>query len=798
MTINEIDEVFLFCEINNLLNDHSESVHASITVSLNTLKIQNAKLYREVINDIHKIEREWDIALLNIQNKIAQEDCFLDSDYTIKENCHVRFTNLPINEDILCGIFPDNECIGLFVQVKGNVIQMSQEKLLEIKREMVCSKCNSTFIFEAQYGKMYKFDIPERCLNIGNCKGILRLKNNLPKPEYCMDFQQIKIQEFVSTDCGNYPTSLIICLENDLVNSCKPGECVTICGVVEARWRSLNVGSRGLHVLSLRANSIVKENNKPNNICKDFDEQMFCAQAQWQENVDSLGLIKARNLLVDSICPEIIGMSYIKLGLALALSSGFHAKRKKINEKRDQSHILLVGDSGSGKSKMLNAICQITPGAIHTNGLGCSVAGLTAAAFKDGNDWNLQAGALVLADGGLCCIDQFNLMHQHDKAAVHETMEQQTISIAKAGLVCKLQTQCIILASANFKSSTRQTTEKFLPSNLDIGGPLLSRFDLIFAVNDDREIEMDLQITDHLLKLTKNACEARYLQLLSQQRLQSHFAAIREINPKFHNLAHIVLGSYYKYYRSNFERDLSRTTVRMLDSINRLAQSHARLMFRNEVLAFDAIIVIELLEATWGFGKIIKPPHFTKKSEQLLIDDSTISIILDALDLKVNNFQTKTDLEYVSRNDAQQNSQSILSADEECREFLVDDRRNVTKEFNITNREYFHQHIENTNLRKNIFSKEANALEETHNILISNKTENEQSLCKSRKFLNKNGTKKLPSHFIDDYFDDGFENILSQGKFVGLPHKMVEESRTSLHKENTKKGCQLAANKSYK
>lgn len=273
--------------------------------------------------------------------------------------------------------------------------------------------------------------------------------------------------------------------------------------------------------------------------------------------------------------------------------------------------------------------------------------------LQEDGEWQLEAGALVLADGGICCIDEFNLMRESDRTSIHEAMEQQTISMAKAGIVCKLNTRCAILAAANPKNLHAMSEPESTSSiNIGIATPLLSRFDLVFILRDERIPEWDNAIADHLLaQVTTGYSElaiGRDSELWSTQKLQAHFAAISQVQPKLTPIASAILSAYYRQCRSDPERDHARTTVRLLDSLNRLAEAHARLVFREEVTIVDAIVTIRLMESTFGFGRIVKPYDVIKEELPLGPDEEEINCILNIFDMEsselineTNDVQTK-------------------------------------------------------------------------------------------------------------------------------------------------------------
>uniref|UniRef100_A0A0K2U3I9 DNA helicase n=1 Tax=Lepeophtheirus salmonis TaxID=72036 RepID=A0A0K2U3I9_LEPSM len=277
--------------------------------------------------------------------------------------------------------------------------------------------------------------------------------------------------------------------------------------------------------------------------------------------------------------------------------------------------MLMVGDPGTGKSQLLKYAARLSQRSVMTTGMGSTSAGLTVSAVKSGGAWNLEAGALVLADGGICCIDEFNGIRESDRTCIHEAMEQQSLSIAKAGLVCKLQTRCSVLAAANPKGS--YNPEEPLSVNIAVASPLLSRFDIVMILLDMKNQKWDEMVSSYLLMDQKPFDDSKKTNFWTMDTLRSYFVYIKSsIKPEMSTDISQIISRYYQRQRGSEYVNKSRTSVRLLQSIVRLSQGHARLLHHTKVEIVDVVNAILLIEASGG----------VPSSSQIIVNNSSNTI----------------------------------------------------------------------------------------------------------------------------------------------------------------------------
>jgi replicative DNA helicase Mcm len=304
------------------------------------------------------------------------------------------------------------------------------------------------------------------------------------------------------------------------------------------------------------------------------------------------------DILAKSIAPSIYGHSEVKRALALQLFGGTRGKTMKGGMPiRDDIHILLIGDPGIAKSRFLMSVSDIAPKSIYVSGKSVSGAGLTVAAEKDElgeGGWTLKAGALVLASGGTAQVDEFDKIEDEDRAALHEAMESQSISVAKAGIVAKFRTKTAILAAANPKYGRFDQT-KNLADQFDVPPTLLSRFDLIFPIVDVLDEEKDAKLAEHILATHRGDAKDEP-EVFDKDLLRKYIAYVRrKVSPKLTTASSQKIKEFYvELRRKGKDAGAVAITPRYLEGLVRLAEANAKMRMSDTVDEEDAEMAISL------------------------------------------------------------------------------------------------------------------------------------------------------------------------------------------------------------
>jgi replicative DNA helicase Mcm len=478
--------------------------------------------------------------------------------------------------------------VGRLVAVEGVVTRVSP-----VKHEMAaavyrCGSCGGEVKVELAGGELRR---PEECPTCHATSKTARFTLLEEKSEL-VDVQKLVLQEKPEElPPGQLPRSIEVVVRDDLVDTVRPGDRVTVVGFLSLYEDKKVVRSAGGPAFRgyIEANNVVVHNREAEVVEITPEDEKKILELSRREDLEEL--------IVNSIAPSIYGYREVKLAIALLLFGGVPKVYPDGVRVRGDIHVLLIGDPGTAKSQLLRYACSVAPRGVYTTGRGASAAGLTAAVVKDsGGEFVLEAGALVLADGGVACIDEFDKMSQQDRTAIHEAMEQQTVSIAKAGIVATLNARAAVLAAAN-PAFGRYIPSKTVAENIDLPPTILSRFDLIFVLRDIPSEREDAALADHVLGF--HAEEAQPGEFLPPELLRKYIAYARaHVHPRLSQEARARIREFYVRMRGRSEGAGSpiAITPRQLEALIRLSEARARMHLRDVVTAEDAEAAIRLME----------------------------------------------------------------------------------------------------------------------------------------------------------------------------------------------------------
>ncbi|MFO7619351.1 MAG: minichromosome maintenance protein MCM [Thermoplasmata archaeon] len=598
----------------------------SLYVKYEDLEHFDVEFADELLHSPAKVLKAGELAVASIA-KMAQ---------TIEEGAiiHLRIKELPSDRQsgIRIGIRDIRaKHMSQFISVDGLVRKSNEVRPKVLAAAFKCMRCGHVTTIVQEESQLRE---PLECEKLedggggcGRAAGSTRFKM-MKELSTFVDTEKIEIQEQPEDlHAGAQPQSLVAYLEDDIAGQIFPGARIIINGILDSRMRQK--GSQGQTTFDIFLNVNSLEFLEADAYEVDISEE---EQAQIDALAANPNVIE---LIRDSISPTIFGLEYEKEALALQLFGGIAKLMPDNTHIRGDIHILLVGDPGTAKSQLLRYMSDITPRGIYASGKSATSAGLTAAAVKDDfgeGRWTLEAGALVLADMGLACVDELDKMSKDDRSSMHEAMEQQTISVAKAGINATLQSRCSILGAANPKFG-RFTQSDFIADQIDLPPTLLSRFDLIFPIYDRPEASEDAKIADHILNShlvgemrerfnSKGESDETYdresFEALANTRKPSidpnllrkyvHVAKKHKF-PVLSQEAIAKLKSYYLEVRKLGESGEAKAvpiTARQLEGFVRVAEASAKARMSDEVTIDDAErairIVREYLRRVIGRG----------------------------------------------------------------------------------------------------------------------------------------------------------------------------------------------------
>ncbi len=525
-----------------------------------------------------------------------------------KLRLHFRVKNLPDTNKIIIRHIRANH-LGKMMAVDGLVKKRTEVRPKLQIGAFQCSKCGAVIRIEQEEDILKE---PSECYeDQGGCGRVssFKLLTNLSQ---FVDSQKIEIQENPEgLRGGAQPERISVFLEDDLVGEIAPGDRVVVNGILHSMQRRRGTFRLTSFAKTMEAVSI--ENQE-----LAFEE----VEVTPEDEKEILKISKDPEIydkIKKSIAPTIYGMDVEKEALILQLFGGMAKQMPDGTRIRGDIHALFVGDPGTAKSQMLNYMSKLSPRSVYASGKASSAAGLTAAAVRDEfgeGQWTLEAGALVLADMGIACIDEIDKMDDQDRSSLHQAMEQQEISVAKAGINATLKSRCALLAAANPKLGR---FDEFLPIHEQINMPpaLLSRFDLIFSILDKPHRQKDTDLATHILmthkagevsenilktkksKYTKKQQEGfikSVLPVFEPEFLRKYVAyAKRTIYPVMTDEALEILKSYYVDFRNSSE-DTVTFTPRQLEAFVRLSEASAKIRLSQEVTIDDAKRAIYIID----------------------------------------------------------------------------------------------------------------------------------------------------------------------------------------------------------
>jgi len=524
----------------------------------------------------------------------------------ITKDVRVRISDLPLVEDLRS---LRQLHLNQLIRTSG-VVSASSGVLPQLHMvKFDCTKCGYVLgpILQNQDQELKAGTCPE-------CQSLGPFEINQSETLY-KNYQRITLQESPGkVSAGRLPRSKDALLFGDLCDTCRPGDEIELTGVYSNSYDlSLNT-KNGFPIFAtiIIANHIVRHDQKSEAERMTDDDIKAITALSKDERIGER--------IIASIAPSIYGHDDIKRGLALSLFGGVAKNPQDKHKVRGDINVLLCGDPGTAKSQFLKYIEKIAPRAVFSTGQGASAVGLTAYVQRSQltKEWTLEAGALVLADKGVCLIDEFDKMNDQDRTSIHEAMEQQTISISKAGIVTSLQARCAVMAAAN-PIGGRYDASMTFSENVDLTEPILSRFDILCVVRDTVDPTTDEHLArfvvashmknhpratqadvDNMTKTEETLASSSGLagvEKIPQELLRKYVLYAREkVHPKLHQMDQDKVAKMYSELRRESQATGSiPITVRHIESMIRMAESHAKMHLREFVSEDDVNMAIRVM-----------------------------------------------------------------------------------------------------------------------------------------------------------------------------------------------------------
>jgi replicative DNA helicase Mcm len=589
---DERDEV----KYEQALSEMAVKGQRSIVVDFKDMYAFDAELARQVLSSPMDYLPQFDIAAFS---KLRMRDPEYADQIRL---VHVRLRGLPV-ETLLRRIGAEH--ISRLVMVSGIIVRATAVQPYITKAAYRCSSCGEMILLD-QTDQFLR--TPKKCSTCDSRRGF----ELVPSESVFIDSQRITIQERPEElPPGQLPRQVNVEIRDDIVDIARPGDRVSITGTIGMLRRQGRGGTLRVFDFVLEANNIDVSGR---------EMELLEITPEDEEAIKELASDPwIHRRILQSIAPSIYGLDAIKEAIMYLLFAGVTKELPDVRIRGD-INVLLVGDPGTGKSQLLQYASRAAPRGLLTTGRGSTAAGLTAAVVKEGGTGNfiLEAGALVLGDKGVCCIDEMDKMRDEDRNAIHPAMEQQVVSIAKGGIVATLNARTSILAAAN-PTLGRYNPYQTIAQNMNLPVTILSRFDLIFVLQDIPESERDARMAEHILGLHR-AAGTPITAPLDLELMRKYISYSKQIKPV---MTEEVITSFRDFYvrmrtasLEGGEASAISITARQLESLVRLAEARARVHLRDEVTVEDAEAVIALTQ---------------RSLEQVGIDVTTGEIDIDIL-----------------------------------------------------------------------------------------------------------------------------------------------------------------------